>query len=62
MLAPMRAIKIKPSHRGLLHKRLHVPPGEKIPKEKIAAAANSADPSLRKQANFAKNASTWNKL
>lgn len=46
---------IKPSHRGLLHKKLGVPEGEKIPAEKIEAALHSKSPALRKEANFARN-------
>lgn len=46
---------IKPSHVGLLHKKLGVPEGEKIPLEKIEKATHSKSPSLRKQAIFAKN-------
>ena len=48
-------IKIKPSHKGLLHKKLGVPPGEKIPEGKIAAAKKSSSPALRKEATFAQN-------
>ena len=48
-------IKIKPSHRGLLHKKLGVPLGSKIPKAKIAKALHSSSKSLRKEANFARN-------
>ena len=53
------AIKIKPSHKGLLHKKLGVPQGKKIPKAKLAKAAKSKSPALRKEANFAKNANDW---
>jgi hypothetical protein len=48
-------IKIKPSHKGLLHKDLGVPQGQKIPKAKIAAAKNSPNPAVRKRAVFAQN-------
>jgi len=48
-------VKIKPSHKGLLHKKLGVPEGEKIPPEKVAAAKNSSSPALRKEATFAQN-------
>lgn len=54
------AIKIKPSRKGLLHKRLGVPAGDTIPAGKLNAALSSASSSLRKQANFAKNARQWN--
>lgn len=52
-------IKIKPSHKGLLHKKLHVPAGEKIPESKLEKAAHSPSAATRKQANFAKNAKSW---
>jgi hypothetical protein len=55
------AIKIKPSRRGLLHKRLGVPEDQKIPAGKLNEALHSASSSLRKQANFARNASRWAK-
>ena len=48
-------IHIKPSHKGLLHKDLGVPEGQKIPKAKIAAAKNSPNPKVRKRATFAQN-------
>ena len=31
---PKSKIKIKPSHRGLLHKKLNVPQGQPIPQAK----------------------------
>lgn len=46
---------IRPSRRGLLHKKLGVPQDEKIPAAKIAKALKSKSPALRKEANFAKN-------
>ena len=49
------AIKIKPSRKGLLHKKLGVPQGEKIPASKISKALHSKSASLRKEANFARN-------
>lgn len=52
---PLRKPLIKPSHRGLLHRRLGVPEGQKIPASKIQGALHSSDPSLRRQANFARN-------
>jgi hypothetical protein len=55
------SIKIKKSHKGLLHKDLGIPTGTKIPEAKLAAAAKSKDPKVRKRAQFAKNAKTWNK-
>ena len=46
---------IAPSHKGLLHKKLGVPQGEKIPASKISKALHSKSPALRKEANFARN-------
>ena len=54
------AIHIKKSHEGLLHRKLGVPAGEKIPMKKIEAAKNSPNPATRKQAVFAANARGWN--
>lgn len=53
------SIRIKPSHKGKLHKALGVPEGQKIPAGKLAAALSSKSESLRKQAQFAKNAKSW---
>jgi hypothetical protein len=50
------SIHIKPSRKGLLHKKLGVPTGKPIPAAKLAAAKKSKSPSLRKEANFAINA------
>lgn len=50
-------IKIK--HPGRLHKRLGIPEGQKIPAERLTSALHSDDPSLRKEANFARNAKKW---
>lgn len=55
------AIAIKPSHKGLLHKKLGVPAGEKIPAKKLAEAKHSKSAALRKEANFAENAKDWHK-
>lgn len=41
-------------HPGKLHRRLHVPEGEKIPAKKLAKAAHSSDPSLRKEVALAR--------
>jgi len=46
---------VDPSHKGDLHKALHVPQGEKIPKAKINKATHSKDAHLRHMAQFAKN-------
>lgn len=53
------AIHIKPSHKGLLHKKLGIAQGTPIPASKIAAAKRSASPALRKEATFAQNAKSW---
>ena len=53
------AINIKPSHEGLLHKKLGVKQGSKIPASKLAAAKNSSSAATRKQATFAQNAKSW---
>lgn len=53
------SIKIKPSHKGKLHRALGVPDGKPIPASKVAAAKRSASPALRKEATFAQNAKSW---
>ena len=53
------AIKIKPSRKGLLHKKLGVAQAKKIPLNKLESALRSKSPALRKEANFAKNARGW---
>lgn len=40
-------------HPGRLHRRLHVPEGEKIPESKLESAEKSSDPSLRKEVALA---------
>lgn len=54
-----KPIRIKPSRVGSLHEALGVSQGQKIPAAKVAAAANSSDPGLRKKAVFARNAASW---
>jgi hypothetical protein len=51
----MKPISIKPQNKGLLHKKLGVPQGRKIPPAELAAALKSPSPALRKEANFARN-------
>jgi hypothetical protein len=55
----MKAIRIKPSHKGLLHKELGVPQSQPIPKAKIAKAKAKAkrtgNTALMKRATFAQN-------
>ena len=46
---------VNPKTKGNLHKALHVPQGETIPKAKIAKAIHSKNPKLRHMAQFAKN-------
>lgn len=53
-------IHIKASHKGLLHKKLHVAPGKPIPAAKLAKAKKSKSPALRREANFAANAKKFN--
>jgi hypothetical protein len=52
-------IKIKASHKGLLHKDTGTPSGQKISEAKIQKAKNSSDPAVRKRATFAENAKHW---
>ena len=54
-------IKIKPSHKGLLHKELGVKQGEKIPEKKLEAAKKDASPAETKRITFAENARKWSK-
>lgn len=44
---------IPESHKGLLHKNLHVPEGKKIPDKKIIKAEHSGNERLRREANLA---------
>jgi hypothetical protein len=41
-------------HPGALHRELHVKPGEKIPARKLAKAAHSKNPKLRRRATLAR--------
>lgn len=40
--------------KGALHRELGVPEGEKIPAKKMAKAAHSSSPKIRKQVGLAK--------
>lgn len=40
-------------HKGALHRALGVPMGEKIPAAKMAKAAKSSNPTIRKEAALA---------
>lgn len=59
LLEKIAAIAIKPSHVGLLHKKLGVPSDTAIPEASIQKAKQSKDPSLRREATFAENAKHW---
>lgn len=54
--ASQKPIHIAKSKEGSLHTALGVPQGQPIPAAKLAAAAKSKDPALRKKAQFAINA------
>jgi hypothetical protein len=41
-------------NKGALHRKLHVPEGEKIPAKKMAKAAKSKDPKVRKEVALAR--------
>ena len=53
--AKLHPVKIKPSHKGELHRDLGVPQGEKIPQRKLEQARHSENPAVRKRAVFAEN-------
>lgn len=53
------AIHIKASHKGRLHRALHIAATERIPAAKLEAAKKSPNPAIRKEANFALNARKW---
>jgi hypothetical protein len=53
------AIKIKPSHKGKLHRKLGILQGRPIPPGKLAEALDSKSNELREEAQFAKNAKGW---
>jgi hypothetical protein len=42
---------------GALHEALHVPEGKKIPKAKLAKAAKSGSPLMKKRVNLARTLS-----
>ena len=45
----------RPGAKGALHRNLGVPAGKKIGHAKIAAATNSSNPRIRKEAQMAEN-------
>jgi len=48
-------------HKGGLHRALHIPEGETIPKEKLNEARNSKNPHVREMANLAHTMEGWHK-
>lgn len=44
---------IPESHRGRLHRALHIPEGEKIPEKKIEKASHSSNERLAREARLA---------
>lgn len=55
----MKPIHIKKANRGLLHKNLGVPQGQKIGHTQLMYAAGHGNPAVRKRAQFALNAAKW---
>lgn len=61
MDAPKHKKGWKPGgERGKLHREIGVPAGEKIPAGKLAAAAHSKNPEIRRDAIRAKTMKSWN--
>jgi len=46
---------VNPGKKGALHSALAVPQGETIPLKRVQAAAQSTNPTLRREAQFALN-------
>jgi hypothetical protein len=59
MAAEKGSIRIKPSHKGDLHRDLGVPRGTPLSDRLLAAAKKSPNPAERKRATFAENAKRW---
>lgn len=55
-----KPIRIKKSHRGLLHKDMGIPQDQPIPGARLAAAMKTASPAEKKRLVFAENAKKWN--
>ena len=56
------AKEFKPGgHKGKLHRELGVPEGKKIPAKKMAAAAHSKNPEIKRDAIRAKTMAKWSK-
>lgn len=53
-MAGKKWIKGAIKHPGALHRELGVPEGKKIPAKKMAKAAKSSNPKIRKQVALAK--------
>jgi hypothetical protein len=53
------AIKIKPSHKGMLHAELGIASDKPIPLSRIAGAMKNAGPKEKKRLVFAENARKW---
>jgi len=45
--------------KGKLHRELGVPEGQKIPQSRLAAAAGSSNPAIRRDAARAKTMASW---
>lgn len=52
-------IHIKPSHKGLLHKKLGIPQGQPIPAARLTVHSDDS-PALVKEKTFARNAKGFN--
>ena len=52
---------INPAHKGLLHRELHVPQGQKIPQSKLTAAEHSKNPKERARARLAEELKRFHK-
>ena len=55
----MSKIRIKPSHKGLLHRDLGVSQDAPLSRQQLEHAKRSPDPAVRKRATFAINARSW---
>lgn len=60
-MAKKKPIKIKASNKGKLRDETKTPKGKDIPASKLAKAAKSKDPAVKKRAVFAENAKKWSK-
>lgn len=57
----MAKIRIKSSHKGLLHEDLGIPQGKPISTARLRSAESTSDPAEKKRIVFAENARKWNK-